>query len=69
MRMDRSDFNSKLATFKADVSLMTFDKQTFHFLKDKVYTEWTSVIQKAKDKDDVIEAMQKKNDRLKKKLN
>ncbi len=69
MRMDRNDYNSKLATFKADVSLMTFDKQTFNFLKDKVYQEWTSVVQKGKDKDDIIEAMQKKHDRLKKKLN
>ncbi len=55
--MDRNDYNSKLATFKADVSLMTFDKQTFNFLKDKVYLEWTSVIQKSKDKDTVIEEM------------
>ena len=57
MRMDRNDFNSKLATFKADVSLMMFDKPTFNFLKDKVYTEWTSLVQKGKLKDDLIETM------------
>ena len=39
-RTDRQDYNSKLATFKADVSMMTFDKTTFNFLKDRVYTEW-----------------------------
>ena len=69
MRMDRNDYNSKLATFKADVSMLMFDKKTFNFLKDRVYTEWQSVISKNKEREELFETMKTRSDRLTKKLN
>lgn len=69
MRMARNDYNSKLATLKADVSMMTFDKLTFNFLKDKVYNEWHGVVGKNKLSEGLIAALEQKQVRLTKKLN
>ena len=48
-RLDRADFNGKLATFKADVSLMTFDQETRSFLKNTIYPEWGGQVRRTKD--------------------
>ena len=68
MRMARNDYNSKLATLKADVSMMTFDKQTFNLLKDKVSNEWHSVVSKNKLSQGLIASLEKTQARLTKKL-
>ena len=39
-RMDRNDYNNKLATFKADVSQQVFEPYVHNFLKDHVYNQW-----------------------------
>lgn len=46
-RQDRNDFNTKLSQFKVDVSMMTFEKATFKFLKDKVYPGWNDLVSKS----------------------
>ena len=37
-----------MATFKADMSLVTFEPSTFNFFKDKVYLEWNAQAAKGK---------------------
>lgn len=54
-RLDRNDFNNKLATFKADVSLMTFDRETSSFLKNTIYTGWGDLVFKCKEYESKIE--------------
>ena len=41
-RKDRLDYNNKLGTLKSDISIVTFEKSTFNFIKDKVCLEWNS---------------------------
>ena len=43
-RLDRNDYNSKLAQFKVDVSTMVFEPPTHKFLKEKVFPGWSGVV-------------------------
>ena len=43
-RQDRNDYNAKLATFKADVSLLSFDRETSSFLKNTIYPGWGKLV-------------------------
>ena len=59
LRRQENDYNSKLATMKADVSLVTFDKTNFNFLKDKVVNEWNvMVVGKGKEQEMKISTME-----------
>ena len=67
-RQDRNDYNNKLATLKADISLVTFEKGTFNFIKDKVYLEWNNQTSKSKTNELRLDELVKKNERMRYKL-
>ena len=67
-RQDRNDYNNKLATLKADISLVTFEKGTFNFIKDKVYLEWNTQTSKSKTNELRLDELVKKNERMRYKL-
>lgn len=67
-RQDRNDFNTKLATLKADVSEMRFDKLTHDFLKDKIYVEWTKQIDRIKQIEASNQELQKRLQEFSKRL-
>ena len=46
--MEKNEIVNKLATFKADINLVTFDQSTFNFLKDRVHPEWNAVSARGK---------------------
>ena len=48
-RVDRNDYNQKLANFKVDVSEMTFERDTLDFFKKQVYPNWGSQINKTRE--------------------
>mmetsp|Transcript_24531 Transcript_24531/g.32863 ORF Transcript_24531/g.32863 Transcript_24531/m.32863 type:complete len:97 (-) Transcript_24531:197-487(-) len=69
LRMDRNDFNNKLATFKSDVGSMTFEKSVHNFLRDTVYTGWREHKDRSKALETELEEYRIKQLRIVRKLN
>lgn len=67
--MDRNDYNNKLSTFKADMSLQVFEPNVHTFLKDTVYIEWKDYASRMKIAEGEIEDCYSKRERITKKLN
>ena len=53
-RVDRMDYNQKLATFKIDVSEMTFERDTLDFFKKQIYPNWGSQIKRTREAEATI---------------
>ena len=49
--------------------MMTFDKRTFNFLKDKVYKEWSTQMARGKEQEETLQVIKERNLRVTKKLN
>ena len=61
---DKKDFTSKLATFKVEMGMMTFEKSTFNFLKDKVTTGWNDNLNNIKSHEARLDEYRRRHEKV-----
>lgn len=67
-RVDRNDYNQKLANFKVDVSEMTFERDTLDFFKKQVYPHWGTQISKTREFETQLSDLKSKHEELQKQV-